>query len=65
VIPTINQSHLGLLKKLTHETANLGFYELLKLVYNESPEFAQNLDHDFAEPQLMTRPVRRTLPLLP
>jgi len=42
VIPTINQSHLGLLKKLTHETANLGFYELLKLVYNESPEFAQN-----------------------
>lgn len=42
VISTINERYLDLLQKLTCETANLGFYELLKLVYNEAPEFAQN-----------------------
>ncbi|MBC7353791.1 MAG: winged helix-turn-helix transcriptional regulator [Thermogutta sp.] len=39
---TIDQAHLDLLNELTSETSRLGFSDLLKLVYGEAPQFAQN-----------------------
>lgn len=38
----INPQHRYLLKEVTREVGRMGFYELLKYVYKEAPEFAVN-----------------------